>query len=73
MNEILFLVEEDPEGGFSARAVQFPIFTEADTIDEIRVMILDSLRCHFSDEKDIPPIIRLHFIKEETLTYAPAS
>lgn len=73
MTEILFLIEEDPEGGFAARAVQLPIFTEADTIDEIKIMIFDSLRCHFDDEKDIPPIIRLHFVREETLTYAPAS
>jgi len=30
MSEVIFLVEEAPEGGFTARALGFSIFTEAD-------------------------------------------
>jgi len=73
MNEILFLIEEDQEGGFTARAVQLPIFTEGDSLSLVKNMILDALRCHFDDERDIPPIIKLHYSREETLLYAPAS
>jgi predicted RNase H-like HicB family nuclease len=49
MNEIIFLVEEAPEGGFTARALGESIFTEADTMDELRQQIRDAVACHFED------------------------
>ncbi len=36
MNEIIFLVEIAPEGGYTARALGESIFTEADDLDELR-------------------------------------
>ncbi len=65
-NEIIFLVEESPEGGFTARALGESIFTEADTMDELRRMIKDAVQCHF-EEGNTPKVIRLHFVKEETI------
>jgi hypothetical protein len=62
--EIIFLVEEAPEGGYVARALGYSIFTESDTLDAIREEIKDAIRCHF-DEGNIPRMVRLHFIKEE--------
>ncbi len=70
MNEIFFIIEEDPEGGFTARSLGESIFTEADPIDEIKQAIIDALRCHYESESEIPKIIRLHYVKEEILTYA---
>ena len=64
-SEIVFLVEEDVESGFSARALGIPIFTQADTIDELREMITDAIHCHFND--DTPRIIRLHFTRDEVV------
>lgn len=64
--EIVFLVEEAPEGGFIARALGHSIFTESDSLDTIREEIKDAVRCHF-DEEQLPRIIRLHFIKEEVV------
>lgn len=66
MNEIIFLVEEAPEGGFTARALGESIFTEADTMDELRQQIRDAVACHFEDGKG-PGIVRLHIVKEEIL------
>ena len=60
--EIIFIVEESPEGGYEARALNHSIFTEADTIDELKIMIKDAVHCHFEKE-DRPKIIRLHYIK----------
>ncbi len=65
-NEIIFLVEEAPEGGYVARALGHSIFTESETLDAIKEEIKDAVRCHF-DKEQIPPIIRLHFIKEEVI------
>ena len=66
MNEILFLVEQAPEGGYVARALGESIFTEADTLPELRKMIQDAVHCHF-DESDMPAIIRLHIVQEEVM------
>ena len=57
-SEIIFSVEESPEGGFQARALGFSIFTEADTIDDLKVMIRDAVSCHF-DAAYEPGVIRL--------------
>jgi hypothetical protein len=66
MNEIIFLVEEAPEGGFTARALGESIFTEADTMDELRQQIRDAVACHFEDGKG-PGVVRLHIVKVEIL------
>jgi hypothetical protein len=63
-SEIIFLVQESPEGGYEAKALGQAIFTEADTLDELRLMVKDAVVCHF-DEQDRPKVIRLHFVKEE--------
>jgi hypothetical protein len=47
--EIIFTVEESPEGGFTARALGRPIFTQAETLEELKVMVRDAVRCHYED------------------------
>ena len=59
MNEILFLVQQAPEGGYSAKALGESIFTDAETIEELHGNVRDAVRCHF-DEADMPKMIRLH-------------
>ncbi len=66
MNELIFLVEDAPEGGYTARALGFAIFTEADTWDELGAQARDAVRCHF-DEGQGPRVIRLHYVREEVL------
>ncbi len=64
MNEIIFIVEGAPEGGYTARALGASIFTEADDLTSLRDQVRDAVRCHFQEE-DTPKIIRLHFVQEE--------
>ena len=64
MNEIIFVVEEAPEGGYTARALEVSIVTEADTLDELQAQVRDAVRCHF-DEAKAAPVIRLHFVRDE--------
>jgi hypothetical protein len=66
MNEIIFLIEEAGEGGFTARALGESIFTEADTLDALRRQVRDAVNCHF-DEGKAPKVIRLHFVRDEVL------
>jgi predicted RNase H-like HicB family nuclease len=68
MEELFFLVEESPEGGFSARALGQSIFTQGETLDEVRDAIRDAVECHFSDAK--PKMLHLHIVRDEILAYA---
>lgn len=56
-DEIIFTVLESPEGGYEARALSASIFTEADSLDELREMVRDAVACHF-EEAERPSIIR---------------
>lgn len=64
--EIIFAVEESPEGGYEARALGHPIFTQADTLDELRAAVRDAVRCHF-EPPIMPAVIRLHWVRDEVI------
>ena len=49
MNEIIFLVENAVEGGYTARALGHSIFTEGEDLDELRSNIRDAVGCHFGE------------------------
>jgi hypothetical protein len=65
--EIIFLVEESSDGGYEARALGHSIYTEADTLEELRDAVKDAVHCHF-EETERPQIIRLHLVREEVLS-----
>ncbi|HEX2528267.1 MAG TPA: hypothetical protein VHL31_18440 [Geminicoccus sp.] len=65
--ELIFVVEEAVEGGFVARAVGEPIFTEADDLAELRTMVRDAVQCHFAGSERRPKMIRLHFVRDELI------
>lgn len=66
MSEIHFVIEEAPEGGYIARAINEDIFTEADDIPGLHANVRDAVHCHF-DEGNLPSVIRLHFTREEVI------
>ena len=66
MNELIFLVEEAPEGGYIAKALGQSIFTEADDLSELHEQVRDAVHCHFEEEVR-PKLIRLHFVHEEVI------
>ncbi|WP_421892575.1 2-oxoisovalerate dehydrogenase [Marinoscillum sp.] len=63
MTEIIFFVEESAEGGFEAKALGESIFTDGETIDELKQNIREAIQCHY--ETNAPKIVRLHYVKEE--------
>jgi hypothetical protein len=66
MNEIIFLVEDAPEGGFIAKALGYSIYTDAETVVELRTNVRDAVACHFEETKK-PDLIRLHFVHDEVI------
>lgn len=65
-NEIIFLVEKAPEGGYTARALGHNIFVEADSLAELKKMVRDAVHCHCEAE-DMPELIRLHVVRDEVV------
>jgi Uncharacterised protein family (UPF0150). len=65
---IIFEVTESPEGGYEARALVFPIFTQADTAEELKAMLNDAVQCHFEEESERPKVIRLHWVRDELIS-----
>lgn len=67
MKEIVFIVEESQDGGYFARAANHSIITQGETMEELRNMISDAVRCHFVEE-EMPQYVHLHVTREETFS-----
>lgn len=66
MSELVFLVEESPEGGYTARALGVSIVTEADDLPGLRDAVRAAVRCHF-DPPSMPKVLRLHVVRDEVI------
>lgn len=64
MDEIIFVVNEAPESGFTAYAMGESIVTKADDLPSLREQVRDAVRCHF-DEGKVPRVIRLHLVPHD--------
>jgi len=64
--EIIFLVEEAPEGGYIAKALGHCICTEADSMARLKGRVREATRCHFEQE-EMPRVIRLRVVKDEVI------
>lgn len=63
MKEIIFVVDESPEGGYEARALGHSILTDGNDIEELKANVKDAVATHF-DPDQMPKVIRLHMVKE---------
>ena len=66
VDEIIFVVSEDPDGGYTAQALGESIFTEADNLHELDDHVREAVKCHFEDGAS-PRVIRLHFVRDRVL------
>jgi hypothetical protein len=66
VSEIIFVIEDAPEGGYVAKAVGESIFTQAESLELLQERVRDAVRCHF-DEGKAPKMIRLHFVRDEVI------
>ena len=64
--EIIFSVQESPEGGYEAQALGQAIFTQADSMEELKRNVREAVQCHF-DEGKAPSVISLHLVKDEVI------
>ena len=67
-SEIIFTVREDEaSGGYTARALGYSIFTEAENLEELRRNVKEAVDCYFDENVEGPRMIRLHFVRDEIL------
>lgn len=66
MSKIIFVVEEAPEGGYTARALGESIVTQAESVADLHTRVRDAVHCHF-DEGAAPKVIRLHLVRDEVI------
>ena len=66
MTEIIFVVVEAPDRGYTARALGESIVTQADSVPDLHARVRDAVQCHF-DEGEAPKVIRLHYVRDEVI------
>jgi hypothetical protein len=64
--ELIFLVSEDPEGGYVAQALGESIVTDADDMETLKENVREAVLCHF-DEHELPKLICLHYVRDEVI------
>ena len=47
MEEVILLVEPAEDGGYNTKTLTHAIFTQAETLKELRINIRDAVDCHF--------------------------
>jgi predicted RNase H-like HicB family nuclease len=68
LGEIVFVVKEDKEaGGFVASCHRYGIFTQGESLEEVREMVRDAVACRFEGEASKPRSIRLHILRDEVI------
>jgi hypothetical protein len=69
MQELVFEVVQESDGGYCAECLTESIFTEADTWEDLRKNVLEAASAFFFD-RPLPDRIRLHLVRDEILSVA---
>ena len=65
--ESIFEVRDADEGGYFARALGYPIFTEGETWEELRSNVLEAISLHFEETQTRPRLAQLHYVRDELI------
>jgi predicted RNase H-like HicB family nuclease len=68
MNEIVFEVSQESDGGFVAECLTEGIFTQAGNWEELRRNVKEAVTAYYFDHPQQPAAIRLHLVRDEVLT-----
>jgi len=68
MNELVFDVTQEADGGYCAECLTESIVTEGNTWDELRANVREAVRGYYFDQTSKPALsIRLHLVRDEVL------
>ncbi|HVS63110.1 MAG TPA: 2-phospho-L-lactate guanylyltransferase [Thermoanaerobaculia bacterium] len=66
MNELVFEITQEADGGYVAECLSEAIFTQADSWEELRANVREAVDAYFFDSAK-PPLVRLHLVRDEVL------
>lgn len=66
MDELVFEITQEADGGFVAECLTEPIVTQADSWAELRANVLEAVDAFFADSQK-PSSVRLHLVRDEVL------
>ena len=66
MNELVFEVTQEADGGFVAECLGESIFTQADSWGELRKNVQEAISAYYFD-RPRPSVVRLHLVRDEVL------
>ena len=69
MDELIFEVTQDADGGFSAECLTEAIFTQGDSWQELREQVNDAVQGFFFD-RPAPKTIHLRMVRDEVMAVA---
>jgi hypothetical protein len=64
VNEIVFEITQEGDGGFCAECLTDSIFTQGDTWDELRANVREAVEAFYFDRPK-PTNVRLHLVRDE--------
>jgi len=67
MDEIVFEVTQESDGGLVAECLTESIFTQADNWNDLRRNVKEAVAAYFFDHPHPPAAIRLHMVRDEVL------
>jgi hypothetical protein len=67
MNELVFEVTQEGDGGFVAECLTEAIFTQADSWEDLRQNVKEAVNAFNFDRPQAPPGIRLHLVRDEVV------
>jgi hypothetical protein len=68
MNELVFEVTQEEDGGFCAECPSENIFTQCDSWDAMRGNVQEAVHAYYFDKPQTSRRIRLHLVRDEVLT-----
>jgi predicted RNase H-like HicB family nuclease len=66
MNELVFEITQESDGGFVAEALGESIITQADTWEEPRANVREAVKAFYFD-RPAPSRLRLHLARDEVI------
>jgi predicted RNase H-like HicB family nuclease len=66
MNELVFEITQEADGGFVAEALGESIITQADTWEELRANVREAVKAFYFD-RPAPSRLRLHLVRDEVI------
>jgi predicted RNase H-like HicB family nuclease len=71
MNELIFEISQEADGGFFAECLTESIVTQGDSWEQLRDNVREAVHAYYFDRLDKRPTsIRLHLVRDETVAVA---